>query len=80
MTSTGSLLFFGEEIGSPTKSSLDENTSATSSQAKDGSNFENPFRIMMPLSFPVISFEMLKNVTESGSVGFGGDGFGRYVI
>jgi hypothetical protein len=80
MTSTGSLLFFGEEIGSPTKSSLDESTSATSSQANDGSNFENPSRITTPLSFPVISFEMLKNATESGVVTFGGDGFGRYVV
>jgi hypothetical protein len=77
MTSTGSLLFFGEEIGSPTKCSLDDNTLATSSQAKDGSNIEHPSRITMPLSFPVISFEMLKNVTESGVVAFDGDGFGR---
>lgn len=80
MTSTGSLIFFGEEIGSPTKSSLDEIMSATSSQTKGDSNFEHTPRITMPLSFPVISFEMLKNVTESGVVVFGGDGFGRYVI
>jgi hypothetical protein len=80
MTSTGSLLFFGEEIGSPTKSSLDESTSAASNQAKGDSNFKHTSRVTMPQSFPVISFETLKNVTDSGAVAFGGDGLGRYVV
>jgi hypothetical protein len=80
MTSTGSLLCFAEEIGSPTKVFLHENTLVTSSHTKDDCSVQCPPRITTPQSFPVVSFEKLKNVTESGAVAFGGDGIGRYVV
>ena len=75
-TSTGSLLFYGEEFvdALPTKDGFVESDRPLS--IRSSSSTTGATQVKKPL-FPLTLFEKLKNITECESVVFGGLGIGR---